>query len=422
MKKRWISIALALLMVMSLLPFAASAAESNGLQYTIKDGVAIVTGYTKEPVGKLVIPETLGGVPVDQIEKQAFMGCKNLTEVVIPENLRIINNYAFCRSGLKKINIPEKCYWLCSYSLSETQLEELTVNKDALMSGYYALAFDDSLRTATITEGIPYMYGYLPDGVFQYCFNLESVFITDHITQILKDAFNGCINLKDVYYSGSQSDWDEIEIFSGNSFLTNATLHCNWEGPIPTPTPAPTAKPEVKNPFKDVVKDQYYYEPVLWAVNHDPQITAGTSATTFSPAATCTRGQVVTFLWRAAGCPEPQSTKNPFTDVKASDYFFKAVLWAAEKGITAGTSATTFAPGAPCTRAHVVTFLWRANEKPAASGKNPFSDVKDGEYYTNAVLWAVSKNITQGTSATAFAPANPCTRGQIVTFLYRDMK
>ena len=183
----------------------------------------------------------------------------------------------------------------------------------------------------------------------------------------------------------------------------------------PTPTPAPAAK----NPFTDVAKNQYYYEPVLWAVNHTPQITAGTSATTFAPAATCTRGQVVTFLWRAAGCPEPKSTKNPFTDVKSSDYFFKAVLWAAEKGITAGTSATTFAPGAPCTRAHVVTFLWRANEKPSASGKNPFSDVKTGQYYTDAVLWAVSRNITAGTSATTFSPSNPCTRGQIVTFLWR---
>ena len=171
-----------------------------------------------------------------------------------------------------------------------------------------------------------------------------------------------------------------------------------------------------------MAKDQYYYEPVLWAVNHKPQITQGTSADTFSPAATCTRGQVVTFLWRAAGEPKPTGTKNPFTDVKSGDYFYNAVLWAVEKGITQGTSKTTFSPNDPCTRAHVVTFLWRSEGQSKADAKNPFKDVKSGDYYYDAVLWAVKNGITQGTSATTFSPNSPCTRGQIVTFLYRDKK
>ena len=182
---------------------------------------------------------------------------------------------------------------------------------------------------------------------------------------------------------------------------------------VPKLTPA--------NPFTDVAKGEYYYDPVLWAVNHVPQITNGTSPTTFSPNATCTRGQVVTFLWRAMGCPEPKSTKNPFTDVKSGDYSYKPVLWAVENNITNGTSATAFSPNSPCTRAHVVTFLWRAHQEPAAGKTNPFTDVPAGQYYTDAVLWAVSKNITNGTSATTFSPARPCTRGQIVTFLYRDL-
>ena len=175
------------------------------------------------------------------------------------------------------------------------------------------------------------------------------------------------------------------------------------------------------NPFKDVKKDAYYYDPVLWAVNHDPQITAGTAADAFSPNNPCTRGQIVTFLWRAKGCPEPTITKNPFTDVKASDYFYKAVLWAVEKEITAGTSKTTFSPAATVTRAQTVTFLWRAEGKPAVKTANPFKDVPAGQYYTDAVLWAVKNEITAGTSATTFSPANPCTRAQIVTFLYRDL-
>ncbi len=187
----------------------------------------------------------------------------------------------------------------------------------------------------------------------------------------------------------------------------------------PTTTPAPTAKPDAQNPFKDVAKDQYYYAPVLWAVKQG--ITQGTSATMFSPAATCTRGQVVTFLWRAAGEPKPAGSKNPFTDVKSGDYFCNAVLWAVEQGITQGTSKTTFSPNAPCTRAHVVTFLWRSEGQNKVDAKNPFKDVKSGDYYYSAVLWAVKNEITAGTSATTFSPASPCTRGQIVTFLYRDL-
>ena len=176
------------------------------------------------------------------------------------------------------------------------------------------------------------------------------------------------------------------------------------------------------NPFTDVNKSAYYYKAVLWAVNHDPQITNGTTATTFSPSASCTRAQVVTFLWRAMGEPNPKTTKNPFTDVKSSAYYYKAVLWAVEKGITSGTTATTFSPGAACTRAQVVTFLWRTHDEPdPTAAKNPFQDVPAGKYYTDAVLWAVEQEITSGTDATHFTPSGTCTRGQIATFLWRDL-
>ena len=191
------------------------------------------------------------------------------------------------------------------------------------------------------------------------------------------------------------------------------TLQCVSVQALFSPLPPP------ENPFTDVAAGQYYYDPVLWAVNHKPQITNGTSRTTFSPLNVCTRGQVVTFLWRAAGEPKPQSQVCPFTDVSPDDYFYSAVLWAVEQGITNGTSRTTFSPNAPCTRAHVVTFLWRAQKEPAAGSVNPFTDVAPGQYYTDAVLWAVSKSITNGTTPTTFSPNAPCTRGQIVTFLYR---
>ena len=174
---------------------------------------------------------------------------------------------------------------------------------------------------------------------------------------------------------------------------------------------------EYENPFVDVAEGAYYYDAVLWAAENG--ITGGTSATTFSPAVTCTRAQTVTFLWRAAGSPEPTTTVCPFTDVSPDKYYYDAVLWAVENGITAGTSATTFEPDATVTRAQNVTFLWRWAESPAAEQANPFVDVAEGKYYHDAVIWAAEQGITAGTTATTFSPDDPCLRSQIVTFLYR---
>ena len=162
-------------------------------------------------------------------------------------------------------------------------------------------------------------------------------------------------------------------------------------------------------PFVDVPASAYYYDAVAWAVENG--VTGGTTATTFSPNNACTRAQMVTFLWRAAGEPEPETTVNPFTDVSASAYYYEAVLWAVERGITNGTSATTFSPDATVTRGQTVTFLWRNAGSPAASGSS-FADVAADAYYATAVAWAANEGITSGTSATAFSPSNACTRAQ----------
>ncbi|MBR2778936.1 MAG: S-layer homology domain-containing protein, partial [Firmicutes bacterium] len=165
---------------------------------------------------------------------------------------------------------------------------------------------------------------------------------------------------------------------------------------------------------------------VMWAVNHKPQITNGTDPTHFSPNQNCTRAHVVTFMWRAAGAPEPSMTYNQFKDVKSSDYYYKAVLWAVENSITKGTSADTFSPDNPCKRCDVVTFLWRWRGTQEPEGTlNPFVDLVSGAYYYKAVLWAYNHKpmqITSGTSPNEFSPEATCTRGQIVTFLYREQK
>ena len=181
------------------------------------------------------------------------------------------------------------------------------------------------------------------------------------------------------------------------------------------------------NFFVDVPVDTYYYDAVLWAVENG--ITFGTDDTHFSPNLTCTRAQVVTFLWRAAGSPEVESGES-MDDVAAGSYYEKAVAWAIATGITKGTAEGVFSPNAICSRAQIGTFLWRAAGSPIlanmtangpAAGSNPFGDVSADNYYYNAVLWAVANGITNGTTADTFSPSADCTRAQIVTFLYRYM-
>ena len=172
--------------------------------------------------------------------------------------------------------------------------------------------------------------------------------------------------------------------------------------------------------FVDVPEGSYYEEAVAWAVENG--ITQGTDDTHFSPDGICTRAQAVTFLWRTAGSPASKTSAMPFTDVPVGSYYYDAVLWAVENGITKGTSDTTFSPNMICTRAQIVTFLWRSEKSPAAGTANPFADVKSTAYYAGAVLWAVKENITKGTTSTTFSPNADCTRAQIVTFLWRCKK
>lgn len=172
--------------------------------------------------------------------------------------------------------------------------------------------------------------------------------------------------------------------------------------------------------FADVSKDSYYYDAVLWAVENG--ITSGISADTFLPGAACTRAQTVTFLWRAMGSPEPKTSVNPFTDVSADAYYYKAVLWASEQGVTSGTGENRFSPQTVVNRSQTVTFLWRAAGMPDAKPANSFADVTAGDYYASAAQWAAGSGVTNGVSATAFAPGAACTRAQIVTFLYRYMQ
>jgi len=237
---------------------------------------------------------------------------------------------------------------------------------------------------------------------FSSCDDLTDLTIEKGVQEIENSAFGGATSLTDLYYGGTKEEWETITI--GNPNFENVTIHYTEEVPV-------------ANPFTDVPEWQYYYNPVLWALKEG--VTSGVSATEFGPDQACTRAQVVTFLWRANGCPTPTSSTNPFTDVPAGQYYTDAVLWAVEKGITSGTSLTTFEPDATVTRGQFVTFLYRAEGSPSCSNGNPFTDVYDWAYYYKPVLWAYENGVASGTSAITFGPEEACTRGQVVTFLYR---
>ena len=218
----------------------------------------------------------------------------------------------------------------------------------------------------------------------------------------------------------AQSRHDLYTINLAKGTYTLSVLCDRYANGAVTSTGNYSFKLNTENPFKDTPAGSFYYDSVLWAVEQG--ITSGTDATHFSPNGKCQRAHVVTFLWRAAGSPAPKSADNPFVDVKPADFYYKAVLWAVENGITTGTNATHFSPNGICNRAQVVTFLWRAQEKPApTSTEHPFTDVTKGQFYYEAMLWAVENEITNGLTATTFGPNAACNRAQVVTFLWRAM-
>ena len=351
-------------------------------------------------LNSIALPENLSS-----IDDYAFSYCENLTNITFPENLTSIGDSAFnhCKN-LTSITIPGSVSRIEDSAFAYCDsLTSVTISKGIVSIGDYAFESCKNLTNVTMSEGVTSIGSY----AFSYCSRLSNITLPESILLVRKNAFGSCRNLTTAHYAGTKAQKEEITFLSYNEDILDATWHYECTGD------------NCPNPFVDVVADAYYAEPVRWAVNNG--ITNGFSANTFAPEATCTRGQIVTFLWRANGSPYPETYDNPFWDVNWDDYFEDAVLWAVENGITSGMGDGSFAPGAPCTRGQVATFLWRACGQPAPSGTNIFTDNAPGAYYYDAVLWAVEQGITNGMGDGTFAPDAPCTRGQIVTFLYRAM-
>lgn len=234
-----------------------------------------------------------------------------------------------------------------------------------------------------------------------------------------QDALNACIQKGLALLAKREIDIDAVTKLTaelGERMKKAPAAEAEPAATKSMPVADEVSRTETAIEFTDVDKNAYYYNAVQWAVKNG--IASGTTATTFNPNGACTRAQAVTLIWRASGSPAPKNPNNPFADVKTGAYYYDAVLWAVEKGITAGTTETTFQPDATVTRGQVATFLYRNAGSPTVNAAHDFQDVAADKYYAKPVAWIAAKGVPSGTDANTFCPDDVCTRGQIATFLY----
>ena len=402
----------------------------NGVLFN-KDKIELIIYPEGKTEASYTIPNS-----VTSIGDRAFRSCTNLKSVAIPDSVKSIGRWAF---------------YECA------NLTNITMMNGVISIGERTFCDCTSLTNISIPNSVT----SIGDCAFSGCANLKSVAIPDSVKSIGKYAFYDCTSMTDVYYSGSETQWKNISgvdscfdgaaihfaqgehkhsytlaitaptctaagytthtCSCGNSYKDNYTdaLGHNYISGVCTRCNAKatdTPTPMTPSGFADVPSDAFYANAVKWAVENE--ITTGVGNNRFDPNGQCTRGQVVTFLWRAAGKPTVSANVS-FSDVQPGAFYYEAVKWAVANGITTGVGGNRFAPNDTCTRGQVVTFLHRAANSPAASTISSFTDVPATAFYYNAVNWAVANGITSGVGNNRFAPNDTCTRGQVVTFLYR---
>ncbi len=359
---------------------------------------------------------------ITEIKDGAFSWCPVLTDLDLPASLREIGEDAFHGCGaLTCITIPDSVTWIGEEAFSGCKNLEHVVLSSGLTSIEYGVFQDcKALQQVVIPDHVQSIGQY----AFSNCQSLKRIQIPAEVTVIGNWAFRGCTGLEEIHFLGDAPFIDSYAFLdvtaTGFYPCENETwtqeLLLHYGGHITWISDCGSDK--AGNPFLDVPEGSFFLDPVLWAV--EKGITTGADQTHFNPTGDCLRAQVVTFLWRAEGCPEPVNTGNPFSDVSESDWYYEAVLWAVEKDITNGTSGTSFSPMDKCSRAQIVTFLYRfAGEPEVSVPTQPFTDVNGAQYYFVPMLWAVENGITTGMTDTSFGPELICNRAQVVTFLYR---
>ena len=372
---------------------------------------------------------------VTSIGGSAFSGCTGLKSITIPNSVTSVGNKAF--SGIEKITV-ESTQIGYNWFKNETALRELTIGPQVRTIEAEAFSGCAALAKVTMEEGVE----RICNRAFFGCTHLTSFTIPSSVSSIGSDIFENCTYLHELQLDVAEVSRANLACcYTQLSDVTITDPECLIEYDANTlGVPGQTVihglegstaqlyadrfsyqfeiyDPKPKPAFTDVKETDWYYNAVLWAIENG--ITGGVDETHFAPKRDCTREQVVTFLWAANGSPEPESTVNPFQDVKNGKYYYKPVLWAVENGITGGMDATHFGVGKTCDRSQVVMFLWAVAGRPEPeTTENPFQDVKIKDYFYKAVLWAVENGVTGGTTPTSFSPKTICTRAQVVTFLY----
>ena len=418
---------------------AIRVAEDNPTWFSSDDGavyakdlsrlLAVPAGYPNKDFYILDGTQQISGATY--LGGNAFTNCTNITDIHFPASVCNITTRLFTNCGT-----------LTGFWVDEENPTYYSTEDGIVLNRAYTKTVDEA--EVTVAEGSE-VWAFpigrtdacvLPEGVTTLTewslarAGIQSLTLPESFRTFEEDSLYGCEalnwirftgDLPDaipsdaaamgeveciVYYPGDNATWDtDLDThFQNNRNRTKLTFQAESDAP--------------ENPFTDVPAGSFYEAPVLWALENN--ITSGTSATTFSPGDDCMRAYVVTFLWRAAGCPEPKSAANPFVDVAPGSFYEKPVLWAVEKGITNGADATHFNPAGVCNRAQIVTFLYRAFGSPAVDTNDlPFGDVPADSWCAAPVAWAVKNEITNGLSATSFGPNTNCNRAQVVTFLYR---
>lgn len=377
------------------------------------------------PGGDVVIPES-----VKSFSEAVFRGNTKITSITIPSGVKRIAEGSFSKcTNLVSITLPEGLEYLGVGTFMDcSKLENTNIPSGITSISQSMFQNCRSLKRIKLPNG----FNSIGMRSFDGCSGLECVEIPATLKYIDFDAFRGCSKLTDFYYGGTKEQWDAIVINnpygevleqthgtiaeyraaekkdSEITRLLNVTVHYNSTMPAQSEQPTPTI-----TSFTDVPATAYYAEAVKWAV--DKGITNGTGVNTFSPDTTCNTAQILTFLWRACGSPKANAA-NSFTDVAGNAYYYDAAQWAKAQGMVSGS---TLSPDAPCTRASTVMFIWQAAGRPGAGSAATFTDVPANADYAAAVAWAVENGVTTGTGADTFSPDATCTRGQIVTFLYR---
>jgi len=415
-----------------------SLTGSGVLDYPIKyvsTGALNMSEYLERVISVTV------GEGITSIDDGVFWDLPKLETVELPSSLtRIGDAFAYC-PALTYLNIPANVSEISPGGFRGCEsLNSFSVDgANKWFAAHGGVLYDKAMKKLVACPAAK-PWGYtVPEGVTEIAANafensaLTTLSIPQTLTAVGEDAFKGFKGVLNVFcgsfgerYAAERSikhvtdqhNWDW-----GRGVITEAATY-DTPGNISFPCSTcdnhldvtlPVLENDKPLPFTDVEEDAYYYEAVKWAVKRS--ITNGTSETTFSPDQKCTRAQAVTFLWKASNSPAPRGTENPFSDVYESDYYYKAILWALEQGIVSGDDL--FRPSDDCTRGMIVTLLWRSQGSPAAMNIGAFTDVPDGQYYSTAVSWAVLRGITNGKGDGTFAPMDTCTRGQIVTFLNR---